>query len=71
MDLSDEARNLIESLVERQPRRRLSVQNCLRCKWSKVSIMQMKCAFYRPKAQSWKKRRIILPIRYDSVVAQA
>jgi len=66
VDLSDEVKNLIESLVERIPKRRLSIQNCLRCKWSKFSIMHMKCVFYRPKIKDWKRRRIILPIRYDA-----
>ena len=66
-----QVKNLIESLVERVPKRRLSIQNCLRCKWSKYGIMQMKCAFYRPRSDIWKRRRVILPVRYSKEVASA
>lgn len=70
VDLSDEVKNLLESLVERIPKRRLSIQNCIRCKWSKFSIMHMKCVFYRPKPQTRKIRKVILPIRFDKTTAQ-
>ncbi len=45
--LSLEVKNLIESLIERNPARRLSVKNALRCKWATKSIIHLKCAFYR------------------------
>lgn len=65
--LSHEVKNLIESLIERNPARRLSVKNALRCKWATKSIIHLKCAFYRlqPASSNWKYRKIVLPVPYD------
>ncbi len=57
--LSNEAKFVITSLVRRDPKQRMSLINCLRCKWATRSMMHVKCAFYKPRIpmERWECRR--------------
>ncbi|CAD7971854.1 unnamed protein product [Amoebophrya sp. A25] len=69
--ISNEAKYLITGLVRRAPNARISLLNCLRCKWATKSILHMKCSFYRPKVpmSQWKSRNILLPLAFDRTTA--
>jgi len=71
-DLSDLAKNLIENLVVKDPRDRMPLKHCLKCKWATLSMIHLKCKFYRPKVplEQWNQREILLPIRYDEATAR-
>ncbi|CAD7961696.1 unnamed protein product [Amoebophrya sp. A120] len=69
--LSNEAKYLITGLIRRLPNARISLLNCLRCKWATKSMIHMKCAFYRPRVPQshWKSRNILLPLLYERTTA--
>ncbi len=57
--ISNEVKYLITNLVRREPKKRMSLMNCLRCKWSTKSMMMMKCLFFKQKIplHHWNARR--------------
>lgn len=49
--LSNEAKYVITSLIRKNPTERMSLMNCLRCKWATKPMIHMQCAFFKPKVR--------------------